>query len=120
MEEWPKRSRLAKSEDIKTLPPRAGRSGRRSSPPIPPALLKVSEEVLYVMAIGSAAIAVATDLKYRRIPNGLTLPVLGTGVAYGLISGGPGGLLPSLAGILVGGGLLLGPAVIGAKRSRHR
>ena len=70
--------------------------------------------MLHAIAIGLAAIAAATDLKSRRIPNWLTLPVLGTGVAYGLISGGPGGLLTSLAGILVGGGLLLGPAVMGA------
>ncbi len=70
--------------------------------------------MLYAAAIVLAAAAVATDLRSRRIPNWLTLPALGTGVTLGLVDGGIGGLATSLVGILVGGGLLLGPTLIGA------
>ncbi|MDP6756621.1 MAG: A24 family peptidase [Chloroflexota bacterium] len=70
--------------------------------------------MLYAAAITLAAAAVATDLRSRRILNWLTLPALGAGVTIGLVNGGFGGLATSLVGILVGGGLLLGPTLIGA------
>lgn len=70
--------------------------------------------LLHAVAIVLAATAVTTDLRSRRIPNWLTLPALGVGVTLGLATGGIGGLTSSLIGILVGGGLLLGPTLMGA------
>ena len=58
------------------------------------------------IALFSAAfVALITDLKSGRIFNWLTFPLLLVGLAYGVATGGPQGLLQSLSG--VGVGLLL-------------
>ncbi len=54
------------------------------------------------MALVIAAIACATDVRTRRIPNSLTLGGAALALAYALFSGGPWGLLSSLAGWATG------------------
>jgi prepilin peptidase CpaA len=50
----------------------------------------------------AAAVAMATDIRSRRIPNVLTLPLLLTGLIEAIISrGGLHGLLDALAGCLI-------------------
>ncbi len=57
--------------------------------------------------------AVVMDLKFRKIPNWLTLPSLGMGFTFGWITGGPAGLGLSAVGACVGGLLLLVPVLRG-------
>jgi prepilin peptidase CpaA len=52
-------------------------------------------------------IAVVWDLRFRRIPNWLTLPVLVFGVGYHTITAGTTGLVFSLLGVAVGFGFFL-------------
>ena len=67
----------------------------------------LTPEAFGYAALYSALIVVTgTDLSHRIIPDAVTLP----GIAIGLLSGAfvlPVGLLNSLAGMLVGGGILL-------------
>jgi prepilin peptidase CpaA len=53
------------------------------------------------------AVAVATDLLYRKIPNALTFSVILFGIIYHILYSGLDGLLFSLGGMLLGLGLLL-------------
>ena len=53
------------------------------------------------------SIAVYTDLRYGKIFNKLTFPCMAAGLTLGLLTGGPHGLLDSLAGIGVVLGLYL-------------
>lgn len=58
----------------------------------------------------------AIDLEHQLLPNAITLPGIGVGFVFSLITGP--GWLPSLLGILVGGGILLAVAE-GYYRWRH-
>lgn len=62
------------------------------------------------LMVAAVAVAVVTDVRRRRIPNALTLPLALTGLALGAVSGGMGGFLMSGAGCLAGGLLFLLPA----------
>ena len=57
-------------------------------------------------------VGMGIDLEHRLLPDRLTLPLLGFGLAVSLA---PGGLSPlhSLIGMLAGGGLMYGIAVVG-------
>jgi leader peptidase (prepilin peptidase)/N-methyltransferase len=60
----------------------------------------------YAVLCSALIVVTGTDLSHRIIPDAVTLP----GIAVGLLSGAfvlPVGLLNSLAGMLVGGGILL-------------
>src|SRR5262245_29605814 len=54
-----------------------------------------------------AVLSARADVRTRRIPNKLTLPALALGLVMHLALGGPTGLISSLAGMLIAGGLLL-------------
>ena len=49
------------------------------------------------IVIGASLVAAVFDLRQRRIPNALTLPLVVTGLAYALLSEGMGGLGEALA-----------------------
>jgi len=58
-------------------------------------------------ALLAALTAIAVfDLRERRIPNALILPLTLGGVAYAALTGGGGGALASLGGVVVGAALL--------------
>jgi Flp pilus assembly protein protease CpaA len=57
----------------------------------------------------SAAAALVMDVRERRIPNSLTLPLAAAGLGIGIVSGGMGGLGMAVLGCLTGGLLFLVP-----------
>jgi prepilin peptidase CpaA len=57
----------------------------------------------------AAAAAVVSDVRERRIPNALTLPLAVAGLGFGGASGGVGGLVMAILGCLTGGLLFLVP-----------
>jgi prepilin peptidase CpaA len=63
-----------------------------------------------VLMVAAAAVAVVTDMRERRIPNLLTLPLATAGLIVGAGSAGLGGLVMALVGCLTGGLLFLLPA----------
>lgn len=69
---------------------------------------------IFVVAVGLyVALAAATDLRMRRIPNYLTLPAAVLGLAYHTLAPMGWGPLASLAGLAVGFSLLLAPWLLG-------
>lgn len=72
-----------------------------------------SEHVLVSAALLVAALAVFTDLKWRLIPNRLTLPAIIGGLILNLALGGWQGLLLSVLGVVVGVGFFILPFAIG-------
>jgi prepilin peptidase CpaA len=60
-----------------------------------------------VAVVGLTATALATDLKWRRIPNKLTVPAFLAAVVFYTAAYGQRGLWFSLAGFLLGFGMLL-------------
>ena len=63
--------------------------------------------VLFLVCVGLfTASAAVWDLRLRRIPNKLTLPVFGLGILYQGIFYGPAGLANAAQGFSVGFGLL--------------
>jgi Flp pilus assembly protein protease CpaA len=60
-----------------------------------------------IAAIAAAAVAAIVDIRTRKIPNALTIPVvIAAVIAHGALEGAPGGLL-ALWGAVIAGGLLL-------------
>lgn len=55
------------------------------------------------VAIAASLVAAVSDVRSRRIPNALTVPVLAGGLLFSLLAGGLSGLGDSLAGCLVMG-----------------
>jgi prepilin peptidase CpaA len=64
---------------------------------------------VFVVAVAAwiAVIAATWDLKWRRIPNTLTMPAVISGIALHSVQSGREGLVSSLLGMAIGGGLLL-------------
>ena len=58
--------------------------------------------------------AAATDVRARRIPNWLTLPMVVTGLAHSLLASSHGGVWGSLAGVAAGFGLTFAMFALGA------
>ena len=63
--------------------------------------------VALVIAAGVAIIAAAWDLKRRRIPNIITAPAIISGITLSVVASGRDGLVSSLLGMAIGGGILL-------------
>jgi prepilin peptidase CpaA len=61
------------------------------------------------LMVVAASVAVVTDVRERRIPNALTLPLAIAGLIVGVASGGLGGSMIAVAGCLTGGLLFLIP-----------
>jgi hypothetical protein len=51
--------------------------------------------------IGASLVAAVWDLRQRRIPNALTLPLMGAGLAYSAWVGGLSGAAGSIGGCLL-------------------
>lgn len=66
---------------------------------------QVSSLALTVLPIIATAIAATTDARTGRIPNWLTLPLGGVGLALHTAVGGLGGALLSVAGFVLSGAL---------------
>lgn len=73
--------------------------------------MQVSLPVLVVLV--GCIWATVSDLKYYKIYNALTLPLLSAGLLFHLLSSGLGGLGQSTVGMLFGFGLLFVPYLIG-------
>lgn len=65
------------------------------------------------LAVLVASICLITDLRWRRIPNVLTLPAVGIGLILGFVLGGWKGLVSSALGLGIGFGLMIIPYVVG-------
>jgi prepilin peptidase CpaA len=66
-----------------------------------------------VVVIVAALAAAVTDVLRFKVHNVLTLPLLTAGLAYAAATGGWGGFLASLAGALLGFGVLFGFYLMG-------
>lgn len=66
---------------------------------------QLSSVALTVLPIIATAIAATTDARTGRIPNWLTLPLGGVGLALHTMAGGVGGALLSVAGLVLSGAL---------------
>ncbi|MFO1022372.1 MAG: A24 family peptidase [Planctomycetales bacterium] len=75
--------------------------------------LTTAQTVLIVCLSLFTAIAAVTDIRYRRIPNNLTLPVFGLGILYQICFFGIAGLGDAAAGFAVGFGTLFVLWIIG-------
>ena len=62
---------------------------------------------IWVLVILAATIATITDLRNMTIPNWLTLPLLVTGLLYSGITEGTAGIIESLQGCAVAGGIFM-------------
>lgn len=68
---------------------------------------------IQVCVVSICLTAVVMDLKFRKIPNWLTLPAVGLGFLFGFITGGLVGLGLSAVGAGIGSLLLLVPVLRG-------
>jgi len=75
-----------------------------------PAELTDANLVRTALIVAATAVAVVNDLRTRRIPNALTLPLAGFGLSIGTASGGLGGFVLATVGCLTGAGLFVLPA----------
>ncbi len=71
--------------------------------------------LVQALILVTAAIALTTDLRRRRIYNALTFPVMAVGLAVNTLTDGPGGLLWAVAGLLLGGALFFVPVAMGGR-----
>jgi prepilin peptidase CpaA len=69
--------------------------------------------LIFILAAGVAVTAAVYDLRYRRIPNALTMPALLSGIVLHTVRSGWDGLLFSLWGMAIGGGVLLAFCIVG-------
>lgn len=65
--------------------------------------------MMIILLTALLIIAIYTDLRWSQIPNRLTFPAMGLGIAFHAWIGGLGDVLFSLAGLGVGMGLFLLP-----------
>jgi len=73
----------------------------------------VTGMVPLVVAVSASAIAAFTDVRRFKVYNLLTIPMLLSGLAYHVATGGWMGATTSAAGVAIGLGLLLIPYLIG-------
>jgi len=73
-----------------------------------------AEAAASALLLGVVAAAVYTDLRFGRIPNGLTLGGAALGLLLKLLSGGLQGALAGVEGWLLGAGLLFAFFALGA------
>lgn len=78
---------------------------------LPPGVANTTDANLLRIALMlvATAIAVVIDVRERRIPNALTLPLAAAGLGIGALSDGVHGVIVAVAGLLVGGLLFLLP-----------
>jgi prepilin peptidase CpaA len=76
-------------------------------------IIVTTDTYMLITTVAVSIIALFTDLRSRRIPNALTLPVITLGLAYHLVIGGPPMLLQSAEGMMLGLGLFMIPYFMG-------
>ncbi len=77
------------------------------------AISGVLDDLLPILILVVAAIAVVTDLRRRRVYNTLTMPAMAVGLVANTLWDGPRGLLWAAAGLLLGGALFFVPVAMG-------
>jgi prepilin peptidase CpaA len=68
---------------------------------------------ILVLVIALVCLAMYSDLRWRKIPNCLTLPAIALGFVLSFVGSGWNGLLFALMGFVVGMGLLMLPYLLG-------
>ena len=68
---------------------------------------------ILVLVTALVCLAMYSDLRWRKIPNCLTLPAIALGFVLNLVGNGWNGLLFALMGVAVGMGLLMLPYLLG-------
>ena len=71
-------------------------------------------DLSYPIALAIGGFAVYTDTRFGLIPNKVTFPAVGLGLALHLVTGGWDGLVFSTEGMALGLGLFLIPFLIGS------
>ncbi|MDP9359177.1 MAG: prepilin peptidase [Chloroflexota bacterium] len=74
-----------------------------------------NEALFQVLILVTVAIAFTTDLHQRRIFNALTFPAMVLGLTVHTLHDGPGGLVWSIAGLLLGAALFCVPVTMGGR-----
>ena len=70
-------------------------------------------QILNIPLLAFLVAAVTIDGKTRRIPNALTLPIMGAALVWHFADAGASGLMFSLGGLAAGLGLMLVPFLMG-------
>ena len=70
-------------------------------------------EVVFITAVLLVLLAMYSDLRWRRIPNCLTLPAIALGFLLNFLGNSWNGLIFAFFGLLVGMGLLMLPYLLG-------
>ncbi len=72
-----------------------------------------NESILAIMVGVLVLLAMYSDLRWRRIPNCLTLPAIALGFCLNFLGNSWNGLIFAFSGLLVGMGLLMLPYLLG-------
>jgi prepilin peptidase CpaA len=70
-------------------------------------------ELIFITAVMLVLLAIYSDLRWRKIPNCLTLPAIALGFLLNFLGNSWNGLISSFFGLLVGMGLLMLPYLLG-------
>ncbi|MFM7260404.1 MAG: prepilin peptidase [bacterium] len=62
---------------------------------------------IWILLILAGTVATVTDLRSMRIPNWLTLPLLGAGLCFALLTGGLSGFYGALGGAVAAGAMFI-------------
>ena len=74
----------------------------------------LNEPILITVIVVIISLALYTDLRWRKIPNCLTLPAIALGFIMNFLGNSWNGLVFAFFGLLVGMGLLILPFMLGA------
>jgi prepilin peptidase CpaA len=76
-------------------------------------LLDINNAPIMIVVIALVLIAVFSDLRWRKIPNCLTLPAIALGLLLNFLGNSWNGLVFAFLGLLVGLGLMILPYMLG-------
>ena len=76
-------------------------------------LLVTTNKPVFVAVVALVLLAIYSDLRWRKIPNCLTLPAIALGFLLNFLGNSWNGLIFSFFGLLVGMGLLMLPYLLG-------
>jgi prepilin peptidase CpaA len=96
---------------LPTVLPDSGMSILAGMPFLPPSAAGPHAWV-WLLLLVACAVATATDLRSMRIPNWLTFPLFGLGLAHGAMLGGWSGMGDALIGAAIAGGIFIGAFIL--------
>ena len=96
---------------LPTVLPVLGMSILAGMPFLPPSAAGPHAWV-WLLLLVACAVATATDLRSMRIPNWLTFPLFGLGLAHGAMLGGWSGMGDALIGAAIAGGIFIGAFIL--------